>query len=154
MLTVCWNVGYFVQGSRFGNLPFTWPTVSPLATNHPLTSQNSGSRILIFYTLPPSIGVDQFDSIFRTNTTGPYYLSRALMRSWLGLPISLSSSSSEVNLTADDGQPKKNLKGKQILFVSSISGLVAMTPQYQAAYNASKAGVTMLAKVRRGVLPC
>ncbi|KAH8084210.1 hypothetical protein HD553DRAFT_43800 [Filobasidium floriforme] len=89
---------------------------------------------------------NQFDSIFRTNTTGPYYLSRALMRSWLGLPISLSSSSSEVSLTADDGQPKKNLKGKQILFVSSISGLVAMTPQYQAAYNASKAGVTMLAK--------
>lgn len=94
-----------------------------------------------------TILADQFDSIFRTNTTGPYYLSRALMRSWLGLPISLSSSSSEVNITADDGQLKKNLKGKQILFVSSISGLVAMTPQYQAAYNASKAGVTMLAKV-------
>lgn len=72
------------------------------------------------------------------------------MRSWLGLPISLSSSS-DVSLTADDGQPKKNLKGKQILFVSSISGLVAMTPQYQAAYNASKAGVTMLAKVSEAI---
>lgn len=86
------------------------------------------------------------------------------MRSWLGLPVPLPSSSSpsssdpasssaggveatEGGLTADDGKPKKNLKGKQLLFVSSISGLVAMTPQYQAAYNASKAGVTMLAKV-------
>ena len=74
------------------------------------------------------------------------------MRSWLDLPIPLPSpsdpaSSPESGISADDGKPKKNLKGKQILFVSSISGLVAMTPQYQAAYNASKAGVTMLAKV-------
>ena len=39
------------------------------------------------------------------------------------------------------------LQGKQVLFVSSISGLVAMSPQNQAAYNASKAALTMMAKV-------
>lgn len=87
---------------------------------------------------------DEFESIFQTNTFGPYYLSRALMRSWLSLPI--SPSSDEQRLSADDKSPKKDLRGKQILFVSSISGLVAMSPQFQAAYNASKAGVTMLAK--------
>jgi sorbose reductase len=71
------------------------------------------------------------------------------MRSWLDLPLSPSSpgAKDEQDLTSDDGRPKKDLRGKQILFISSISGLVAMSPQYQAAYNASKAGVTMLAKV-------
>jgi sorbose reductase len=39
------------------------------------------------------------------------------------------------------------LQGKQVLFVSSISGLVAMSPQNQSAYNGSKAALTMMAKV-------
>ena len=39
----------------------------------------------------------------------------------------------------------KGIKGSMIN-ISSISGLVAMTPQYQVAYNASKAGVTMMTK--------
>jgi NAD(P)-dependent dehydrogenase (short-subunit alcohol dehydrogenase family) len=70
------------------------------------------------------------------------------MRSWLDLPIALTSSEPTISSSTDDrSKASKNLKGKQILFVSSISGLVAMTPQFQAAYNASKAGVTMLAKV-------
>jgi len=70
------------------------------------------------------------------------------MRSWLDLPIPLSSSEPTISSSTDErSKPSKSLKGKQILFVSSISGLVAMTPQFQAAYNASKAGVTMLAKV-------
>ena len=94
------------------------------------------------------IHLGEFENIFQTNTFGPYYLSRALMRSWLDLPIPLSSSEPTISSSTDDrSKPSKSLKGKQILFVSSISGLVAMTPQFQAAYNASKAGVTMLAKV-------
>jgi NAD(P)-dependent dehydrogenase (short-subunit alcohol dehydrogenase family) len=151
MLKVCWNcrLGIALWQSSIHMTDSEFPS-NPIN----FSSLKSESLRVLYLCHLLSTLVDQFDSIFRTNTTGPYYLSRALMRSWLGLPISLSSSSSEVNLTADDGQPKKNLKGKQILFVSSISGLVAMTPQYQAAYNASKAGVTMLAKVRRGVLPC
>lgn len=44
------------------------------------------------------------------------------------------------------------LRGKQVLFVSSISGLVAMSPQNQAAYNASKAALTMMAKVNKRAL--
>lgn len=40
---------------------------------------------------------------------------------------------------------EKGIKGSMIN-ISSISGLVAMTPQYQVAYNASKAGVTMMTK--------
>lgn len=92
--------------------------------------------------------IEQFESVFQTNTFGPYYLSRALMRSWLSLPLAVSPDS-EPNVPAieEQGPKKKDLRGKQLLFVSSISGLVAMNPQYQAAYNASKAGVTMLAKV-------
>ncbi|XAO27014.1 hypothetical protein I312_105855 [Cryptococcus bacillisporus CA1280] len=39
---------------------------------------------------------------------------------------------------------------KQILFVSSISAHVAMSPQRQSAYNASKGAVTMLAKSLAG----
>ncbi|ODO05045.1 hypothetical protein I350_05658 [Cryptococcus amylolentus CBS 6273] len=66
-------------------------------------------------------------SIFAVNTYHPYYLSRALVRSWLHLPIP-----------------------KQILFISSISALVAMNPQRQTAYNASKGAVTMMAKSLAG----
>ena len=76
------------------------------------------------------------------NLYAPIYLSRAFARHWLGLPTKVGSSS------ADETKPEKlNLK-KKIIFVSSISSFVNMTPQYQVAYHASKAGVTMAAKVR------
>lgn len=87
---------------------------------------------------------EDFQSIFAVNTFGPYYLSRALVRSWLGLPVSVSSVSDPIDVA---NAKNVNLK-KQILFVSSISALVAMNPQRQTAYNASKGAVTMLAKVR------
>lgn len=84
---------------------------------------------------------DDFRRLFEVNTYGPYYLSRALVRSWLDLPISVDPDVSQVDIKGIN----KTLS-KQILVVSSISGLVAMSPQRQAAYNASKAAVTMLSK--------
>ncbi|OXM75559.1 cytoplasmic protein [Cryptococcus neoformans Bt63] len=89
---------------------------------------------------------EDFQSIFAVNTFGPYYLSRALVRSWLGLPVSVSSVSDPIDVA---NAKNVNLK-KQILFVSSISALVAMNPQRQTAYNASKGAVTMLAKSLAG----
>jgi NAD(P)-dependent dehydrogenase (short-subunit alcohol dehydrogenase family) len=82
---------------------------------------------------------EDFKRIFDVNTFGPFYLARALTRSWMSLPISADNSVSSTD-------PPTNL-GKQIFFVSSVSGNVAMTPQKQTAYNASKAALTMLAKV-------
>jgi NAD(P)-dependent dehydrogenase (short-subunit alcohol dehydrogenase family) len=86
---------------------------------------------------------EEFKNVFEVNTFGPFYLARGLVRSWLDLPIPVTG-------TASDGSvdvPKASLNlGKQILFVSSISGLVAMTPQRQTAYNASKGALTMMAK--------
>lgn len=62
----------------------------------------------------------------------------------MDLPLQIGSEKGQ-------GTPLPDVKGvnlqKQILFVSSISGLVAMYPQRQASYNASKGGLTMLAKV-------
>lgn len=69
---------------------------------------------------------DEFKQVFEVNTFGGFYFARALARSWIAA---------------------KATKGKQILFVSSISGLIVNTPQRQAAYNASKGAVTMLSKV-------
>ncbi|ODN98963.1 hypothetical protein I350_07112 [Cryptococcus amylolentus CBS 6273] len=69
-------------------------------------------------------------NIFAVNTYHPYYLSRAL----------------DLDIPSIKGL---NLK-KQILFVSSISALVAMNPQRQTAYNASKGAVTMMAKSLAG----
>ncbi|AFR99088.1 cytoplasmic protein [Cryptococcus neoformans C23] len=89
---------------------------------------------------------EDFQSIFAVNTFGPYYLSRALVRSWLGLPVSVNSVSDPIDVA---NAKNVNLK-KQILFVSSISALVAMNPQRQTAYNASKGAVTMLAKSLAG----
>lgn len=84
-------------------------------------------------------------NIFAVNAFGPYYLSRALMRSWLDLPVSLSGGAGgNVDIRK---VPTNALKGKQLLFVSSISALVAMNPQHQSAYNASKGAVTMFSKV-------
>lgn len=81
--------------------------------------------------------------MFAVNTLGPFYFSRAVVRSWLDLPVAVSGGG-EVDVT----KIKDAKLDKQILFISSISGLVAMSPQRQAAYNASKGGLTMLAKVR------
>jgi NAD(P)-dependent dehydrogenase (short-subunit alcohol dehydrogenase family) len=81
---------------------------------------------------------DEFRRIFEVNTFGGYYLARALARSWLGEEIPVGSSTT--------GRPEARQLGKQILFVSSISAIVAMSPQRQMAYNASKAAVTMMAK--------
>jgi sorbose reductase len=95
---------------------------------------------------------DEFNNIMAVNTSGPYYLARSLVRSWLDLPIALpaatSASSGHSTATTLDVPNMKNVNlNKQILFVSSISGLVAMAPQRQAAYNASKGALTMLSKV-------
>ncbi|KAE8540843.1 hypothetical protein D1P53_003207 [Cryptococcus gattii VGV] len=89
---------------------------------------------------------EDFQSIFAVNTFGAYYLSRALIRSWLGLPVSVNSASDPIDIAS---MRNVDLK-KQILFVSSISALVAMSPQRQSAYNASKGAVTMLAKSLAG----
>lgn len=89
----------------------------------------------------PAHTPDDFKRLFEVNTFGPYYLSRALVRSWLDLPIGVDPSAAQPDIKSIDRK-----LGKQILIVSSISGLVAMSPQRQAAYNASKAAVTMLSK--------
>ncbi|ODN77310.1 cytoplasmic protein [Cryptococcus wingfieldii CBS 7118] len=94
-------------------------------------------------------------NIFAVNTYHPYYLSRALVRSWLHLPIPVSSSSSSsFSSPSKEDLDIPSIKGlnlkKQILFVSSISALVAMNPQRQTAYNASKGAVTMMAKSLAG----
>ncbi|KAK8870090.1 hypothetical protein IAR55_000660 [Kwoniella newhampshirensis] len=86
---------------------------------------------------------EDFTNIFAVNTFGPFYLARALVRSWLDLPIPVSGEPSQPLEVW--GKKGINLN-KQILFVSSISGLVAMNPQRQTAYNASKGAVTMLSK--------
>ncbi|CAD6579887.1 MAG: hypothetical protein TREMPRED_002602 [Tremellales sp. Tagirdzhanova-0007] len=85
---------------------------------------------------------DDFKSIFEINTFGAFYLARALFRSWLSLPIDVGAPSTTLDV---QGMKGINLN-KQILFVSSISSMLAMTPQRQAAYNASKGAMTMLSK--------
>ena len=85
--------------------------------------------------------------MFAVNTLGPFFFARAVARSWLDLPVALSGSDSASGDSLDLTKIKDKKLDKQILFISSISGLVAMSPQRQAAYNASKGGLTMLAKV-------
>ncbi|KAI5454154.1 hypothetical protein NCC49_004220 [Naganishia albida] len=90
----------------------------------------------------------ELQKIFAVNTFGPFYTTRALIRSWLDMKTSVDPDSHTAL-----GQFKEKgrfLQGKQVLFVSSISGLVAMSPQNQAAYNASKAALTMMAKSLAG----
>lgn len=64
------------------------------------------------------------------------------MRSWLDQPL-VPGTGEKLDL--------RNMKGvnldKQILMVSSISGIVAMSPQRQTAYNTSKGALTMMSKV-------
>lgn len=69
-------------------------------------------------------------------------MARSLVRSWLDQPIPVAPTPN-----ADVSWREKKQLGKQILFISSISGLVAMSPQKQSAYNASKGALTMLSKV-------
>lgn len=78
--------------------------------------------------------------IFAVNTFGSYYLSRALTRSWLSLPVSVNSASDPIDIA---NMRDVDLK-EQILFASSTSALVAMSPQEQSAYNASKIPGTLL----------
>jgi sorbose reductase len=85
---------------------------------------------------------EDLNSVITVNLLAPLYLSRSLVRHWLGMPASVTSSSSEKGKREE----KVNLN-KRILMISSISGLVNMTPQKQVAYNASKGGLTMAAKV-------
>ena len=91
--------------------------------------------------------IDDFRGLFEVNTFGPFYLSRALFRSWAGLPIGISD-----GIDSHQSLPQATNLNKQILFVSSISGHVAMTPQKQCAYNSSKAALSMLAKVSCAVV--
>ncbi|KAJ9104227.1 hypothetical protein QFC19_004044 [Naganishia cerealis] len=90
----------------------------------------------------------EMQNIFAVNTFGPFYTARALIRSWLDLPTSVDPDSHTA--LSQLKQKGRVLQGKQILCVSSISGLVAMSPQNQAAYNASKAALTMMAKSLAG----
>lgn len=83
--------------------------------------------------------------MFDVNLVAPLFLARAFTRHWLGLPAAISE-----NETAQ-GSRKDGVKlNKKIVFISSISGLVNMSPQYQVAYNASKAGLTMASKSLAG----
>ncbi|WVQ96748.1 hypothetical protein IAU59_003855 [Kwoniella sp. CBS 9459] len=105
---------------------------------------------------------DELFKIMQVNLFAPFYLSRAAVRKWLGLPTSLSlsasaSAPSSTSSEKDQGAAERGQRdteglklGKKIIIVSSISGLVSMMPQAQCAYNASKAGVTMLAKSLAG----
>ncbi|WVF69250.1 hypothetical protein IAT40_004026 [Kwoniella sp. CBS 6097] len=97
---------------------------------------------------------DELFKIMQVNLFAPFYLSRAAVREWLSLPPSLSANNNNnaSNEKEERGQrDTEGLKlGKKIIIVSSISGLVSMMPQAQCAYNASKAGVTMLAKSLAG----
>lgn len=101
-----------------------------------------GTPLLFSPLYPPLKVVDDFNSVITVNLVAPLYLSRALVRHWLGMPSSVASGSSE----GGKRDQKINLN-KRILMISSISGLVNMTPQKQVAYNASKGGLTMAAKV-------
>lgn len=95
-------------------------------------------------------------NIFAVNAFGPYFVSRALVRSWLGEPTSVpapTQPSGALGTTPGSttflDPPNGKKLDKHIVFVSSISGLVAMNPQNQSAYNASKGALTMFGKVGR-----
>jgi NAD(P)-dependent dehydrogenase (short-subunit alcohol dehydrogenase family) len=96
-----------------------------------------------YHNYPPNTdNAEDLNSVITVNLLAPLYLSRSLVRHWLGLPASVTSGSSEQGKREE----KVNLN-KRILMISSISGLVNMAPQKQVAYNASKGGLTMAAKV-------
>lgn len=74
---------------------------------------------------------EQMEHTFKVNVFSPFFLSRAVFKTWFP-------------------SPSAPPKSKVILFVSSISGLISNTPQNQAAYNSSKAALTMLGKSLAG----
>jgi len=84
----------------------------------------------------------ELDNIMQTNLYAPIYLTRAITRQWLNVPVKLSESS-DVRGKRDE---QIDLK-KKIILISSISGQIVNRPQCQMAYNASKAGLTMVGKV-------
>lgn len=84
----------------------------------------------------------ELDNIMQTNLYAPIYLTRAITRQWLNVPVKLSESS-DVRGQRDE---QIDLK-KKIILISSISGQIVNRPQCQMAYNASKAGLTMVGKV-------
>lgn len=79
-------------------------------------------------------------TLMHTNLFAPIYLARAAVRYWLGLPATVQGEYRGERDTAHS-------LSKKIIFISSISGIVNMSPQFQMAYNASKAGLTMASKV-------
>lgn len=85
---------------------------------------------------------DELRKIMDVNLLAPLFLARSFARHWLGLPASADSTSG--GRGRRDEKPRLN---KRVIFISSISGLVNMTPQKQVGYNASKAGLTMASKV-------
>ncbi|KAL7420638.1 hypothetical protein Q5752_004589 [Cryptotrichosporon argae] len=89
---------------------------------------------------------DEFRKVLEVNTVGPFFFARALARSWLDLPVTAAPGEAHVEVPRLQGRQLD----KQILIVSSISGIVAMNPQRQTAYNASKGAATMLAKSLAG----
>jgi hypothetical protein len=83
-------------------------------------------------------------TIMQTNLFAPIYLTRAVTRQWLDIPVALSDSADVARGKRDETFDLK----KKIIFISSISGQIVNRPQCQMAYNASKAGLTMVGKVR------
>ena len=79
----------------------------------------------------------------QTNLYAPIYLTRAITRQWLNVPVKLSEASDVFRGQRDE---QIDLK-KKIILISSISGQIVNRPQCQMAYNASKAGLTMVGKV-------
>lgn len=72
------------------------------------------------------------------NFSAPIYTSRAFVRHWLGLSTAVGEPSP---------RPAPRNLNKKIIYVSSISAIVNMTPQVQMGYNSSKAALTMATKV-------
>jgi len=82
-------------------------------------------------------------NIMQTNLFAPIYLTRAITRQWLNVPVALSESADVPRGKRDETLDLK----KKIILISSISGQIVNRPQCQMAYNASKAGLTMVGKV-------
>ncbi|KIR58180.1 cytoplasmic protein [Cryptococcus bacillisporus CA1873] len=59
---------------------------------------------------------EDFQSIFAVNTFGSYYLSRALIRSWLGLPVSVNSASDPIDIAS-----MRNVDLKKQIFLYLVS---------------------------------
>ncbi|KAL1413720.1 hypothetical protein Q8F55_001502 [Vanrija albida] len=87
---------------------------------------------------------DDLTFVMANNLFAPLYLSRAFVRHWLGLKTAVTQQDTY------PPRPEYRTLDKKIIFISSISGVVSMTPQNQVSYNSSKAGLTMAAKSLAG----